>query len=128
MNSAGSNSYDHIPGLYPGRIYHIIPFYNSHCKTSQIVFILGHESRMFGSLSSYKGSLCHNAAVSDTLYYLSYLFGIIPATGYVVQKEKRLASGTCNVINTHGHTVNTHSVVLVHNKSQYHLGSDTICP
>ena len=106
---------------------HILLVYNSDSKACQIVLVLRIKSGHLGRLASDQGSPRLTASVCDALDNFRDLLRIVLPTGDIIQKEKRLSPGAGNVIDAHGHTVDTDRIVLIHQESQLQLCSHAVC-
>ena len=68
---------------------------------------------MFCRLTADQRTACLLATLRHTGHDRRNLLRIVLATGNIVKEKQRLAAGTCNIVHTHGNTVNTDRVMLV---------------
>ena len=58
------------------------------------------------------------AALCHPFYDSGNLFRIIFAAGNIIQEKQRFSPCAGNIVDTHGHTVDSHSVMLIHKEGQ----------
>ncbi|MPM25305.1 hypothetical protein SDC9_71796 [bioreactor metagenome] len=55
-----------------------------------------------------------------------HLLGAVFPHGQIVQEKQRLRAAADDIVDAHGHAVDAHGVVLVHQKGQLQLGAHTV--
>ena len=126
MNTGRSDSHENISHLYLGSVDKFGLFHNSGSVTCDVIFSVAIHTRHLSSLttdestSSLTASLCNTGNDSLDLgrNVLSY--------SHIVQEEERLRTLRENIIDTHGDSIDTDCVMLVHRECEFEFGSDTV--
>ncbi len=102
-------------------------FNDANGKTSEIVLILPVEIRHLSGFSADKRTLGLPASFGYAGDDISYQVEVHAADGQIIQKEKRPGSLDQDVVNTHGHQVDAHGIVLARQESDFELGTYSVC-
>ena len=127
MNTCGSHTDQDISwfqGLSCKKIFFVNDSYR---KSGKVVLIFRHKARMLCCLTTDQSCLRLYTALCNAFYDLCDLFRIIFAAGNVVQEKQWLAACTCNIIYTHGYSIDSDGIMLVHNHGYLNLGSTSVC-
>ena len=126
MNAGGLQCNQHIACLLAGGIHDLLLVHNADCKTCKVVLVNRIETRHFSSFAAHQCAAGLYTAVSDTGYDGCDLFRIVLADCNVIEEELRLCAAADDVIDTHCHTIDTNSIMLVHQERKLELGADTV--
>ena len=99
---------------------------HTHCKSRKVILILRHQSRMLRSLAADQCSAALPAALRHPFHDRRDLDRLIFPTGNIIEEEQRLTARTCDIVDTHRHTVYADRIVLIHQKCQLDLGPDPV--
>ncbi len=86
---------------------------NAHGEPSQIIFVYGIKAGHFCSLAANESRTCLDAALCHAGHQFGNPLRHVFTTGNVIQEEQRLGPAADHIIDTHGHAVDAHRVVLV---------------
>ena len=126
MYAAAGQGNDHIAGCHGAVVQDLALIHCAHGKAGQVVFILGVEAGHFGGFAAHQCAAGLHAALGHALDQIGDLFGHILAAGNVIQKYQRLGTGADHIVHAHGHTVDAHGVVLVHDHGNAQLGAHAV--
>ena len=113
MDTGGGQGQDHVAGAHgivvddPGLVH------QAHGEACQVIVVGGHDAGMLGGLAADEGAAGLAAALRHAGDQGGYLLSLIFADGDVIQEEKGLGAAADDVVDAHGHAVDTHGVVLV---------------
>src|SRR5699024_965878 len=79
-----------------------------------------------GGLAAHQSAAGLHAALGHAGHQLGDFFRHVFAAGDVVQENQRLGAGADDVVDAHGHAVDAHGVVLVHQKGDFQLGAHAV--
>ena len=125
--AGGCHSNENISCIQVLSCDQVLLIHYANCEASQVILVYRIKSRHFCCLAADQCCAGLAAAFCNAFYDLSDLLRYVFAARNIVKEEKRLSACTCNIIYTHCNTVDSHSVMLVHNKCQLQLGSYTVC-
>ena len=126
MDAAGRKRKDHITRLHLTVINEFGLVHNADTEARQIVVIRSHDTGVLGSLTADERAAGLHTTLSHTGNQCSDLFRLISANGNVVQEKQRLCPAADNIVDTHGHAVDTHGVMLVHALCDADLGTHAV--
>ena len=121
-----SHSNQDIPRTQVLTCNQVLLIYNTHRESCQVVLILRIKARHLCCLSANQGRTGLPASLSHTLYNRGNFLRNILAAGNIIQEEQRLTTSAGHVVDTHSHTVDSHCVMLIHQKCQFQLGSHAV--
>ena len=87
MNACGGHADENVSGSQVLACDHFLFIAYTHSKTSQIVLVLCHETRMLRSLSADQSSFRLEAALGHALNDIRDLFRIVLAACNIIQEE-----------------------------------------
>ena len=126
VDEAGPSVPVEITGCHGLVAQDLLLVHNAHGETGQIVLVLRHHARVLGSLAAHQSAIGLHTALGHALDDVGDLFRHVAAAGDVIQKYQRLCTGADDVVDAHGHTVNTDGIVLVHDHGHLQLGAHTV--
>ena len=126
MDAGGRKAYENIALTQIPAVDDVFSVNYAYRESRQIVFVLGHESRMFRGLTADKGASGLLTPFRNTLDDLSDLLGMIFAAGYIIQEEQRLAASAHYVIDAHCDRIDTYRVMFVHKERDLDLCSASV--
>ena len=81
---------------------------------------------MLGGLAADEGAACLYAALRHAGDQRRHLLWLVSADGNVVEEEERLCPAADDVVDAHGHAVDAHAVVSVHELGDALLGAHAV--
>ena len=114
MYTGRSHTDQHIAVFYLASCDHIFAVNHANCKTSQIVFILRHKSRMLCCLTTDQRCAGLVTSFCYTFYDLSNLLRIVFAAGNIIQEKQRLAACAGNIVYAHCNCIDSDGIMFVH--------------
>ncbi len=126
VHTRGCNAHKHISGPDLFARDQILLIHHTYRKPGQIVLLLRHQPRMFRRLAADQCRSCLLTSFCHTAHDCGNLLRKVPAAGNIIQKKQRLPAGTHHIVHTHGHTVDSHRVMLIQQKRQLDLRSHAI--
>ena len=126
VHTRGGNAHKHVSGSDLFARDQILLIHHTYRKSGKIVLLLRHQSRMLRRLAADQRCLRLHTSFCHTAHDRGDLLRKVPAAGNIIQEEQRLPAGTHHIVHTHGHTVDSHRVMLIHQKRQLDLRSHAI--
>ena len=126
MHAAGGQGDEHVPLLHGFLIQNFALVHHAYAETGQVVFVLGVEAGHLGGLTAHQRAARLHAALGHAAHDLRHALGHVLAHSHVVQKELGLCAAADDVVDAHGHAVDAHGVMLVHQKGQLELGAHAV--
>ena len=127
MNAGGRKSYYSVTGLHLAAVDYSLLAYDTHREAAHIVLVLGHKTRVLGSLAADKRTAGFNTAVRDALYDRCDLCRLVLSAGDIVEEEEGLCTAADNIVHAHSHSVDAYGVVSVKQECQLYLRADSVC-
>ena len=126
VHAGGGQTDEHIALGQGLAVDDLFLVHHANGETSQVVLVHGIETGHLGGLAAYQGAASLAAALGDAGDDVSDAGGGVLAAGDVVQEEQGHSAAADDVIDTHGHAVDAHGVVLVHEERQLQLGAHAV--
>ena len=126
VDAGGGQSHQYVAGGQLFAVNDLFLIHDAHREAGQIVLVHGIEAGHLGGLAAHQGALGLAAALGDAGDDVSDAGGVVLAAGDIVQEEHGGGAAAHNVVDAHGHTVDAHGVVLVHQEGQLQLGAHTV--
>ena len=119
MDPGGGKTDEHIAGFRVPAGDQVLLIHDSYRESGQVIFVHRIESGHFGRLAADQGRsrllTAFRHAADDGCDLLRFIF----AAGDIIQEKQRLPARAGDIIHTHGYTVDTDGVMLVHQKRQF---------
>ena len=126
MHPGGGQAQDHVPGLDLGLVKDFGLIHYAHGEACQVVLVHGVEPGHLGGLPADEGGPGLHAPLGHAGDDLGDLLRHVFPAGDVVQEEQGLGPHADDVVDAHGHAVDAHGVVLVHEEGQLQLGAHPV--
>ena len=126
VHTTGCQTQHHVAGFYIGTGQNFGLFDRADGKTGQVVFTGGVHAGHFGSFAANQGAAREFTTLGDAANDRRSGVYVEFAAGEVVQEEQGLGTLHQNIIDTHGHQVDTHGVVHIPLKRQLELGAHAV--
>src|SRR3990172_9324643 len=122
MQASGGYTDDLITYINAGAINNPVALHDSHGEAGQVVLSGGVEGGHLGGFASYQGAARLFASGHQAFHHAKrYRLLQLPGSE-IVKKEERLCPLHYQVVDAHGHQVNTNSIMLVSQESHFQLG------
>ena len=118
VHPGGGQAEDHVAGLDLGLVKDLVLIHHAHGEAGQVILVDGIEAGHLGGLAADEGSAGLDTALGHTGDDARDLLRDVLAAGDVVQEEQGLGTHADDVVDAHGHAVDAHGVVLVHEERQ----------
>ena len=126
VHTGGGQGEDHVTGCHGLVAQDLFLVHNAHGETGQIVLVLRHHARVLGSFAAHQCTVGLHAALGHALDDVGDLFRHVAAAGDVIQEHQRLCTGADDIVDAHGHAVDTDGIVLIHDHGNLQLGAHTV--
>ena len=126
MQARGGQGDDRVARLHALAVEDFFPIDHADAETGQVVLVLGIETGHFCGFAAHQRAAGLHAALAHALDDIGDALGHVFAAGDVVQKDEGLCAAAHYVVYAHGHAVDAHGVVLVHQKGDFELGAHAV--
>ena len=126
MNTGGRQRDHYVPGFHGLVVNDLSPVHNTRGITGQVIFLFRHHPGMLRRFAADQRAAGLDAAVADALDDLLDPLGNVLSAGNIVQEEQGFGAAADDIIHTHGHTVNSDGVMLVHQQGDLQLGAHAV--
>ena len=126
VDPGGGQAQDHVPGLDGGLVKDLGLVHHAHGEARQVVLVHGVEPGHLGGLPADEGGPGLDAPLGHAGDDLGDLLRHVLPAGDVVQEKQGLGPHADDVVDAHGHAVDAHGVVLVHEEGQLQLGAHPV--
>jgi len=127
MDTGRGKTDEFVSGTNIGPVNDFIIVHDPHRKSGKIIVSGLVKPWHFGCFPADEGTSCLVASSGNTLNNLLCHLIIQGSHGQIIQKKQGLCSLDNDVVDTHGHKVNTNGVMLAHLDGYLQLGSHTVC-
>ena len=126
MDPRGGEGQDHVAGGHFAVVDDLALVHDTNREAGQVIVVGVHGARMLGSLAADEGTAGLDAALGHARDQSGHLFRIVLSNGDVVQEEEGSGAAADDVVDAHGHTVDTHRIVPIHQLGDALLGAHTV--
>ena len=119
MNTARRNADQDIARLQFFARNQVLSVAGADREAREVIFVLGHESRVLRGLTADQRAARLNAALRDTGDNRRNLLRNILAAGNVVEEKERLAARAGDIVHAHRDTVNADGIVAIQQKRNF---------
>ncbi len=128
MEAGGGEGQEDVPFLDVFGVGDLGLFHDAYGKAGDVVFVFGVEAGHFSGFSADEAGAGLDAALGHALDDGGDPVGVVLPAGDVVQEEEGLGPQADDVIDAHGHGIDSDGVVGVHVEGQLELGPDPVGP
>ena len=126
MHAGGRQADQRVAGADLRIVHDSVAIHHAHGEAGQIVLVLGIEAGHFRRLAAVEGAARLHAALGYAGDDGRDLLGHVFAAGDVVQEGQGLRAAADDVVDAHGHAVDAHGVVLVHQEGDFELRAHAV--
>ncbi|VTR64016.1 conserved hypothetical protein [Desulfosarcina cetonica] len=126
VQTAGGNAHQLMAGADLRAVNDLGIVHNTYGKAGQIVFIVLVEPRHFGGFAADQGTVGLDATVADALDDGGDGFTFQLAGRQVVEEKEGSGPLHGNIVDAHGHQVDAHRVMAIHQKGDFELGPHAV--
>ncbi|MPM94062.1 hypothetical protein SDC9_141205 [bioreactor metagenome] len=126
VDAGGGKAQNHIAWLHSAMVNDFGLVHKSHGKARQIVVVRGHDAGVLGGLAADEGAAGLDAALCHAGDDGRHLFRVVLADGDIVQKKEGLCAAADNIVDAHGHAVDTDGIVLVQQLGNAELSAHAV--
>ncbi len=126
VDAARGQGEHHVARLHPLIVDDLFSVHHADGKAREVVVVSLHGAGMLGGLAADEGAARLYAALRHAGDQRRHLFRLVSADGDVVEEEERLCPAADDVVDAHGHAVDAHGVVSVHELGDALLGAHAV--